>query len=270
MAKSFGKIKGKIMELRICHLYADLMNIYGDDGNIITLIKRCNWRDIKTEVGQVTIGDKINPGHFDFYFFGGGQDQQQVAVAADLKKTNGKLLTAAAKNGAAIFTVCGGYQLLGHYYQPQVGDKLPGVGLLDTYTVAGNKRMIGNVVVGLDQELRKAIQRTYKNRDPILNFIGFENHSGQTFLGKNVKPLGKVIKGFGNNGEDGTEGAWQGKVFGCYLHGSCLPKNPHFADFLIKLALERRYGKIKFTPLDDSLEWQAHNSMLKKLRVIQQ
>lgn len=252
------------MKLRICHLYPDLMNIYGDDGNIICLTKRAGWRGIEVEVSQVTIGKRVEPEKYDIYFFGGGQDQQQIAVAQDLKKINGKLLKKAVGEGAVIFTVCGGYQLLGHYYQPHVGDKLPGVGLLDVYTIAGPKRMIGNVVVKLSNELRRSIQVTYNNQGLSLNLIGFENHSGQTFLGKSAKPLGRVIVGNGNNGQDKTEGAFSDTVFGCYLHGSCLPKNPHFADCLIEKALTRRYGIVRLGPLDDKIEWVAHEAAVKR------
>lgn len=245
-------------ELRICHLYGDLMNIYGDDGNIITLQRRASWRGIEPKIFQVTIGDRIDPGFADIYFFGGGQDQQQIAVSADLAKINGKLLEKAVKIGAVVLSVCGGYQLLGKYYKPKKGPRLPGVGLIDAYTVAGDKRMIGNIVIELSKQLTVNSQQSTK-------LVGFENHSGQTFLGKFAKPLGKVLVGFGNNGKDKTEGAWQGNVFGCYLHGSLLPKNPHFADFLTEIALERRYGKIKLKPLNDTLEWQAHQSILRRL-----
>lgn len=250
------------MELRICHLYGDLMNIYGDDGNITALAKRAAWRGITPKVFPITIGDRLDPNFADIYFFGGGQDQQQIAVSSDLKKVNGKLLKRAVEKGAAVFSVCGGYQLLGHYYQPKSGPKLPGIGLIDAYTVAGEQRMIGNVVIELNRELEGISRRRSAK------LVGFENHSGKTYLGKGAKPLGKVIVGYGNNGEDKTEGAFMGSVFGCYLHGSCLPKNPHFADFLLAKALERRYGEIKLKKLDDSAEWQAHWTILKTLRVV--
>lgn len=250
-------------KLNICHLYADYMNTYGDDGNIICLENRCGWRGIEAKVTQISIGDKINHDKFDLYFFGGGQDQQQIAVSGNLQKINGKLLKKAVANGAVVFAVCGGYQLLGHYYQPQDAKQLFGVGLLDVITVAGNRRMIGNIVIELNQELLKK-ELPHNNQDRISKVIGFENHSGQTFLGNKVQPLGRVITGFGNNGRDKTEGAWQGNVFGCYLHGSVLPKNPHFADFLIEKALERRHGKVELEPIDDSLEWQTHQSLLRK------
>ena len=249
------------MKLNICHLYPDYMNIYGDNGNIICLTQRCEWRGIQAKLDQVTIGQKINPDKHDIYFFGGGQDQQQIAVSSDLKETNGILLKKAAHENAVIFSVCGGYQLLGHYYQPEKGKALFGVGLLDVITVAGNKRMIGNIVIKVD----KGILST-TNCELSTKMVGFENHSGKTFLGKGVKPLGKVLTGYGNNSNDKTEGAFAGTVFGCYLHGSVLPKNPHFADLLISKALQRRYGQIKLKTLDDTIEWQAHNSAIARTR----
>jgi len=247
------------MKLNICHLYPDYMNIYGDNGNIICLRQRCQWRGIEVGFDQVTIGQKINPDKYDIYFFGGGQDQQQIAVSNDLKKNNGILLKKATRKNAVIFAVCGGYQLLGHYYQPDKGKALFGVGLLDVITLAGKKRMIGNIVIDVSQLLDVACQMSDK-------LVGFENHSGKTLLGKGVKPLGKVLAGYGNNGNDKTEGAFTGTVFGCYLHGSVLPKNPHFADLLISKALERRYGQVKLKPLDDTIEWQAHKSAIIRTR----
>jgi CobQ-like glutamine amidotransferase family enzyme len=245
------------------------MNIYGDYGNLICLTKRCQWRRIEVKVDELSIGDEINSDKYDLYFFGGGQDQQQIAVSRDLKKKNGKLLKKAVEQKAVVLAICGGFQLLGHYYQPAQGPTIWGVGLLDLITIAGKKRMIGNVLVELEPGLIKTKQITYKNQDriskiSISKIIGFENHSGQTFLGKKVKPLGKVLKGFGNNGKDKKEGTYFGTVFGCYLHGSLLPKNPHFADFLIRLALERRYKNVHLAPLDDSLEWETHQAAIKR------
>jgi len=249
------------MKLNICHLYGDRMNIYGDDGDITTLIKRCQWRGIETKVSLVSVGERINPKKFDFYFFGGGQDQQQVTVSNDLKIQNSKLLTDAVANSAVILAICGGYQLLGHYYLTTEGKKLPGAGILNVHTVASKKRMIGNIAIELDSRL---LTTDYRLRSTKL--VGFENHSGKTLLGSGIQPLGKVEVGFGNNGDDKTEGAWRDNVFGCYLHGSVLPKNPHFADFLIAMALKRNYGKVVLKPLDDQIEWAAHFSSLTRAR----
>jgi lipid II isoglutaminyl synthase (glutamine-hydrolysing) len=237
-------------KLEIAFLYHDLMNIYGDRGNIITLMQRCKWRGIEASVTNLSIGAEIDPDKYDLYFFGGGQDKEQYAVAADLQGKTGKMLTQAAENGAVFLSVCGGYQLLGHYYQPDNGDKLPGIGILDAYTVAGDKRFIGNVVVDTEWG----------------TLVAFENHSGLTYLGAKARPLGKTIVGYGNNGKDGYEGAIQGKIYGCYLHGSVLPKNPRFADHLIAQALERRYSKVELASLDDKLEFAAHNSAIQRAK----
>jgi lipid II isoglutaminyl synthase (glutamine-hydrolysing) len=180
--------------LEIAFLYHDLMNIYGDRGNIITLMQRCKWRGIEANVTNLSIGAEIDPAKYDLYFFGGGQDKEQYAVADDLQMKTGKALHQAVANGAVILSVCGGYQLLGHYYQPDDGDKLPGIGLIDAHTVAGDKRFIGNVVVNTDWG----------------TLVAFENHSGLTYLGNKARPLGKTVVGYGNNGKDGTEGAIQG------------------------------------------------------------
>jgi len=180
------------------------------------------------------------------YFIGGGQDKQQQVIAEDLL-TNKELLHRAIEGGAVILSICGGYQLLGHYYRPHEGPELPGISLVDAYTVAGHRRMIGNVVV---------------RRESGETLVGFENHSGRTFLGKDTKALGKVVTGNGNNGDDGNEGLAQscgkGMVYGTYLHGSLLPKNPGLADEIIKLGLLRRHGNVKLDPLEDGVENMAH------------
>lgn len=233
------------MELRIAHLYAHFLNIYGDRGNIITLTQRARWRDIEVKVDAIDIGQNADPEYYDFYFIGGGQDKQQIVIAEDLLKRADQLKEA-VKCGAVFLTVCGGYQLLGHYYKPHEGPELKGISLLDAHTIAGNRRMIGNVTVKRGES----------------TLVGFENHSGKTYLGKDVQPLGQVVVGNGNNGEDKTEGACNGTVYGTYLHGSLLPKNPVFSDLLLSQALARRYGTIKLTNLDDSLETQAHKRAL--------
>lgn len=233
-------------DLRIAHLYAHFLNIYGDRGNIITLSQRARWRGISATVQPIGLGEAIDPDYFDLYFIGGGQDKQQMTIAEDLVKRK-EALARAVENGAVILSVCGGYQLLGHYYKPHEGPELKGISLVDTYTVAGNRRMIGNVIV---------------KRDDGSTLVGFENHSGKTFLGEGVKAIGKVTVGNGNNGEDGCEGCAHGTVYGTYLHGSILPKNPQFADELLQKALARRHGAIKMEPLDDSFELSAHKRAL--------
>lgn len=234
------------MDLRIAHLYAHFLNIYGDRGNITALAQRARWRDIPVTVEAIALADDSDWGRFDFFFIGGGQDRQQQVIAADLAARAAKLARAASE-GAVVLSVCGGYQLLGHYYKPHEGPELRGISLIDAHTVAGSRRLIGNVVV---------------KREDGSTLTGFENHSGKTFLGRDCQALGRVLVGNGNNGEDGLEGACAGSVFGTYLHGSLLPKNPAFADHILALALSRRHGRVELEPLDDSLEMEAHKAAL--------
>lgn len=234
------------MHLRIAHLYPKRMNIYGDYGNILALVRRCRWRNIAASVDEIEVGQRFDPKRYDLMFFGGGQDQEQDAVAADLQK-KAPALRGAVKDGAAVLAVCGGYQLLGRYYQPADGERLEGVGLFDAHTEAGPKRLIGNVVVEPDV-----------SGLPDRPLVGFENHSGLTFLGESAEPLGRVKTGFGNNGRDRTEGAVQGNAIGTYLHGSLLPKNPHLADWLIKRALKKRYKTVQLPELEDTFELVAN------------
>lgn len=239
----------KNLKISIAHLYPKLLNLYGDMGNIITLKKRCEWRGIDVEFEEINVGDRIKD--HDLYFIGGGQDKQQEEVAGELYSHKSELHRQ-RNEGAVFLGICGGYQLFGHYYQPHDKDKLLGISLLDAYTVAGKKRFIGNVTIKTD----------FLNPNTL---VGFENHSGLTYLQGETKPLGQVVVGNGNNGKDGFEGGRYMNVFGTYLHGSLLPKNPHFADYLIELALEKRYGeKFKLSPLDDKLEIETHNSLIGK------
>lgn len=239
----------KDLKISIAHLYPKLLNLYGDMGNIITLKKRCEWRGISVEFEEVGQGDSLK--EHDLYFIGGGQDKQQQEVASELYSKK-EFLTEERDRGSVFLGICGGYQLFGHYYQPFDGEKLPGISLMDAYTVAGKKRFIGNVTVQTD----------FLNPATL---VGFENHSGLTYLQGDTKPLGKNIVGNGNNGTDGFEGGRYKNVFGTYLHGSLLPKNPHFADYLIELALEKRYGeKITLSKLDDEVEYKTHNSLIGK------
>ena len=241
-------------QLRIAHLYPEQMNIYGDRGNLIALRQRCAWRGISTLLFPVFPGTAVDWLEIDLAFFGGGQDSGQTLIAADFVEQQATGLHAAAADGLVLLAICGGYQLLGNYFLTHTGEKLPGIGLLDVHTVGGKQRMIGNLVVDLQLA------------DLAGQLVGFENHSGATYLGAKAQPLGRVVKGYGNNGEDRTEGAQWQNVFGCYLHGSLLPKNPHFADLLITRALQRRYGaNIALEPLDDRLELQAHHTMIERL-----
>jgi CobQ-like glutamine amidotransferase family enzyme len=243
------------VKLTLAHLYPDLMNVYGDRGNIITLQRRCSWRGIELEVRDYTLGDDLEAAEIDLIFFGGGQDREQEVVAGDLIERKGAAVKQAVEDGAALLAVCGGYQLLGKYFRTGSGAELPGVGLFDAWTVAGERRCIGNIVLTCDWDPEA---RT---------LVGFENHSGKTYLGPGCRPLGQVIQGFGNNGEDRQEGAIYKGAFGCYLHGSLLPKNPWFADRLLTIALSRRYGDpAELQSLDDRLETLAHDAVASRAR----
>jgi lipid II isoglutaminyl synthase (glutamine-hydrolysing) len=228
--------------LRIAHLYPKQLNLYGDRGNVLTLVQRMRWRGWQAELREVNLGDAIDPDWADIYLMGGGQDRQQLWVADDLHRVKAPGLKIAALQQAVFLGICGGYQLFGHYYRPHQGDELRGLSLLDVTTQASHTRLIGNI--------------TLKRHEHTL--VGFENHSGLTQLGADASPLGHVLTGGGNNGQDGTEGAVQGHVYGTYLHGSLLPKNPELADELIGLALQRRFGVVALPPLDDATEHAAH------------
>ncbi len=245
------------LRLRLCHLYPDLLNIYGDRGNVLALARRAAWRGIELEVATLTVGDELDPGGCDLVFMGGGQDQEQALVAADLARRKGPVLRDAVEEGLPLLAVCGSYQLLGRFYRPAGGAELPGVGVFDAWTVAGEGRLIGNVLAVTD--LTGAEETV----------VGFENHSGRTHLGEGARPLARVLVGGGNNGEDGTEGAVHRHAVGTYLHGSLLPKNPFLADWLLARALERRYGAgaaAALTPLADGLERRAHAAAARRAR----
>jgi len=253
-------------KLNICHLYPDLMDTYGDMGNIITIQKRCAWRGIKTEISKASIGQNLKSDEYDLFFFGGGQDNVQTAVAKDLK-SKASLIKDSIEKGSVLLSICGGYQLLQKYFKTQTGEVIEGISLFDAYTVGSENRMIQNLLIETEENLNEEIDKAYPSNNLPSNYlIGFENHSGKTYLGKAVKPLGSVVIGSGNNGEDSTEGAIYKNAFGCYLHGSLLPKNPHFADFLICKALERKNQDVVLEPLDDSIEWLAHSKAVEKTR----
>ncbi len=234
------------MELRVLALYPDQMNIYADRGNILFLRRRCEWRGIGFVLAAAGPGEALDPDAHDLLYLGGGQDRDQRVVAADMVETKRDALAEAVDDGAVMLAVCGGYQLLGHSYQ--LGEeRLPGIGLADITTVREpGPRLIGNVIIESDLG------------DGPRQIAGFENHGGRTHLGREAEPLGRVIKGFGNNGEDGLEGVRRGNLIGTYLHGPLLPKNAWLADHLIALALEHRYGsRPVLEPLEDDLELAA-------------
>lgn len=232
--------------VRLCHLYPDLMNIYADRGNIAVFAQRLAWRGMLLEVTPIGLGEAIEPAQHDLYYLGGGQDRDQNLVAKDLQ-ANADVMSAAAHDGAAQLYVCGGIQLAGHSYVTTDGTTLDGLGILDLHTVAGATRLIGDLVI--DAVVDGVQQR----------IVGYENHAGRTHLGSGCTPLGSVVSGNGNNGDDGHEGAVFNRVIGTYLHGPLLPKNPKLADVVLAWALEHRYGtKFELEPLDDELENRAH------------
>lgn len=236
------------MIIRIAHLYPDMLNLYGDRGNIIALTERMKARQIDVHTDAITMGKSFNADDYDILFIGGGQDFEQDVLLDDLKKGKDTEINKAIHNGTVMLAICGGYQMLGKYYKTYDGKMLEYMGALDFYTEGKEERYIGNYA--------------YKTKEGI-EVVGFENHSGRTYLGKGVEPLGKMIKGFGNNGDDGTEGVRFKNTFGTYSHGPVLPKNPDFADLLISKALENKYGKSDLAPLDDSLEAKARAQVMK-------
>ncbi len=227
----------------MCALYPDLMNIYADRGNLLLLERRCAWRGLGFELSASHLGQELDPDSADLFYIGGGQDRDQSLCARDLASIKRDALHAAAARGAVILGVCGGYQLLGHSYQLD-RETLPGVGLVDLETVRSDgPRLIGNVAI--EVELAPGERRV---------LAGFENHAGRTVLASGTAPLGRVLRGHGNNGRDGHEGVRAGSVIGTYLHGPLLPKNAWFADWLIRTAL----GLSELAPLEDRLEDAAH------------
>lgn len=270
--------------LTLGHLYPDQLNLYGDRGNILVLRQRCQQRGIKLRVVSLGIGDALAPDEYDMLFIGGGQDREQAHLAQDLHETKGIGLWAAIEDDMPVLAVCGGYQLLAHYYRPASGPDMRGLGVFDAWTIHKGPRVarcIGDIAISWNGS----------------TLVGFENHGGRTYLGT-AQPLGKVLNGYGNNAEDASEGAIYRNAYGTYMHGSLLPKNPHFADHLIGLALRRTYGKndwvdaasfeeegdltngattsespeatdfdpsVVLTPLDDRLEWEAHAFLLERM-----
>ena len=237
------------MDLRIGWLYGQEMNIYGDRGNVLALLHRSRQRGLDAQFDVIGLGDPFDPARYDILFWGGGQDREQISVAADLAGDKGRTLAKSIDEGMPALAICGGYQLVGHGYRPFEGEPLPGIGALDITSEAGPTRFIGNVVIDTDE---------------FGTLVGFENHSGLTFLGPGVEPLGTVRVGHGNNGRDGFEGARYRNTIGCYLHGALLPKNPRLTDWLIATALERRGVQDPLAELDDDVELTAHRSVVRR------
>ena len=251
-------------------LYPSLMSTYGDRGNIICLKKRCNWRDIDVEIVLIekeTSDQQLKT--IDLLFGGGAQDREQNIVIDDLKGKKAEVIKTRIEHNMPSLFVCGSPQIMGKSYEPGIGKRIEGIGIFDMETIHPGlnvPRCIGNIVAEVQWQ-NFFVPTTYK-LPPTGYIVGFENHGGRTRLGKTAKPFARVIKGFGNNGEDGTEGVVYKNAIGCYFHGPLLPKNPHIADYLITKALQVKYEKdITLSPLDDSLEWQAHRAIVKRLGI---
>ena len=241
------------MELQICHLYPDVLNLYGDGGNIRAMENRLRWRGLDVSVTPLPLGQDDDLTRYDLIFIGGGQDFEQELLLGDLAQGKGASLRSAIGDGVTVLAVCGGYQMLGAYYQNQAGHRCGFLGAIDFYTEAGETRMIGNFAFRCGAESGGAVA------------VGFENHSGRTMLGPGVSPLGQVLKGFGNNGADGGEGVRFLNVFGTYSHGPVLPKNPALCDCILETALARKYGACTLDPLSDEEERAARAAALREL-----
>jgi CobQ-like glutamine amidotransferase family enzyme len=243
------------VKIVVGHLYPDYLNIYADRGNLAVLAQRAAWRGHELDVRVVSIGDPLRGDEHDLLYIGGGQDREQALVSRDLV-AKGDAIQASLAGGAAALAVCGGYQLLGRSYTDLQGEILPGIGVFPLDTVAGGTRMIGDVL--LECELEPGVRRT---------LAGFENHAGRTRLDPGAQALGRVVAGFGNDGESGFEGCRLGRAVGTYLHGPLLPRNPWFADWLLGQALARRLGEPPpFEPLADDLEAEAHDVSARRAR----
>lgn len=245
------------MELNICHLYPDILNLYGDRGNLIAMSYRLKMRGIDVTIEECSIGQPLNIEKHDLFFIGGGQDFEQEILLRDLHGDKVKNIRTAIEEDKVFLAICGGYQLLGEYYQTWDGKQMDFIGAIPLHTIGTQTRMIGNYMFRTAPESSGAM------------VVGFENHSGRTFLGEGIKPLGTVMEGYGNNGEDRTEGVRYHNVFGTYSHGSLLPKNPILCDFILQTALYRKYHtEITLEPLSDKLEQNAHDYMQKRLEKI--
>lgn len=242
------------MELNICHLYPDILNLYGDRGNIITMKHRLESRGIKVNIDECSIGQPLNADKYDIFFIGGGQDFEQEVLLRDLSSGKAQDIRTAVEEEKTFLAICGGYQMLGEYYKTWDGVQLDFIGAIGVHTIGAKERMIGNYM----------FKTTPESGDTVV--VGFENHSGKTYLSEQVAPLGMMLSGNGNNGEDKTEGARYKNVFGTYSHGSLLPKNPVLCDFILQTALNHRYdGAEPLAPLDDTLELNAHRYMQERL-----
>lgn len=242
------------MKLRICHLYPDVLNLYGDNGNILCLKKRMEWRGLDCEIVPLPIGSTADFTGFDLFFIGGGQDFEQEVLLGDLHRGKDREIISAVEDEKVFLCICGGYQMMGQYYKTHTGEQCDFIGALPLHTQGSDQRMIGNYMFRCGEESGGSV------------LVGFENHSGKTYLDQGVSPLGTVLSGFGNNGQDKTEGARYKNVFGTYSHGPLLPKNPAFADYIIEAALRRKGIDCALAPLPDEYETKAHDYMEARLK----
>lgn len=241
------------MKVKICHMYNDVLNLYGDRGNIICMRKRLNWRGIDAEIVKLPVGEFSTLADCDIVFIGGGQDFEQEVLLDDLHRGKDREIKAAIEDGVTFLTICGGYQMMGSYYETYDHVRCDFIGAVDFHTVGSRQRMIGNYKFRCSDSAGGS------------TVVGFENHSGKTWLGSGVEPLGHVLAGFGNNGEDGTEGVRYKNLIGTYSHGPLLPKNPEFCDRLLLGALSRKYGITELEKLNDTAETAAHDAMCRKI-----
>ena len=241
------------MKIRVGHLYPDYLNIYADRGNIAVLTRRAALRGLELEVTAIGIGEEVTAGGHDLLYVGGGQDREQALIAPDMA-AKGPAIAEALARGAVVLGVCGGYQLLGRFYRDRYGSELPGAGVLPLHTLAGERRMIGDVLLECSFD---GSPRT---------LAGFENHAGRTILDDGAEPLGRVVSGFGNDGTSGAEGCRWRRVYGTYLHGPLLPRNPWFADHMLAEALAHAGGPTELAPLPDELEREAHEVSAQRAR----
>jgi CobQ-like glutamine amidotransferase family enzyme len=268
-------------QLTLTHLYPQNLNLYGDTGNVICLKRRCGWHNIQLTITNVQLGMELHPGETDIYFIGGGQDSDQIRIVEDFHNLKYQAVNTDINNNVVFLGVCGGYQLMGNNFLMGDGNQTKGLGIIDIDTKAPGsevkQRCIGNLVTKLNESDYQKIQSIYTivGQEIPNTLVGFENHSGQTFLKprplqegnrEEIKPLAQTLKGFGNNASEGHEGARYKNIFGTYMHGSFLPKNPHIADYLIWLAIVRKYNNLDFKleQLNDEIEYSAHKSIKKQ------
>jgi lipid II isoglutaminyl synthase (glutamine-hydrolysing) len=252
------------MRISVGYLYPEMMSTYGDRGNVETIVRRCAWRDIAVEVAELRLGDRVTAGDVDIIMIGGGGESQQRLVATDLYKVKGPGIRDAVAAGAAALAVGGGYELFGRFCQPERGAEFRGIELFDSWTIRQTTLLGAHYATLAEARADRFIGELIVRWGGRL-LVGFENHSGGTYLGPTAQPLGRVLSGHGNNG-DGTEGVILGSAVGTNLRGPCLPKNPALADFLISAALERRYDGAPLEALPDELEVAAHDAAVQRGR----